>query len=148
MAALSGMTVVVEAAEHSGSLITADLAAELGRDVGAVPGAVNSRVSAGTNDLLAGGACLIREAQDVLDAMFGPGVRNACPSGPRLNHTQREVLGALSDGAQSVEEVAGDVGLSEEEARVALATLEALGYAECHLKPIYGSSGLEPPPED
>ncbi len=145
MAALSGMTVVVEAAEHSGSLITADLAADLGRDVGAVPGPVNSRVSAGTNDLLAGGACLIREAQDVLDAMLGAGGRPTCPSGPRLNHTQREVLAALNGGAQSVEEVAGDVGLSEEEARVALATLEALGYAECHLKPIYGPSGLEPP---
>ncbi len=74
MAALAGMTVVVEAAQRSGSLITADLAADLGRDLGAVPGPVNSRASAGANDLLAGGACLIRDAQDVLDAMLGPGV--------------------------------------------------------------------------
>ena len=69
------MTVVVEAAERSGSLITADLAADLGRDLGAVPGPVNSRASAGPNDLLAGGACLVRDAQDVLDAMLGAGVR-------------------------------------------------------------------------
>ena len=75
MAALAGMTVVVEAAERSGSLITADLAADLGRDLGAVPGPVNSRVSAGPNNLLAGGACLVRDAQDVLDAMLGPGAR-------------------------------------------------------------------------
>ncbi len=148
MAALSGMTVVVEAAEHSGSLITADLAADLGREVGAVPGPVNSRLSTGTNELLTGGACLVREAQDVLDAMLGPGVRPTCPSGPRLNHTQREVLNALNDGAQSVGEVASDVGLSEEEASVTLATLEALGYAECDSKPTYSSSGLEPPSED
>ena len=74
MAALAGMTVVVEAAERSGSLITADLAADLGRDLGAVPGPVNSRASAGPNALLAGGACLVRDAQDVLDAMLGPGV--------------------------------------------------------------------------
>jgi DNA processing protein len=80
MAALSGMTIVIEAAERSGSLITADLAADLGRDIGAVPGPVNSRLSAGPNGLLAGGACLIREAQDVLDAMLGPGVRR----GPAL----------------------------------------------------------------
>jgi len=73
MAALAGMTVVVEAAQRSGSLITADLAADLGRDLGAVPGPVNSRASAGANDLLAGGACLVRDAQDVLDAMLGPG---------------------------------------------------------------------------
>ncbi len=89
MAGLSGMTVVIEAAERFGSLITADLAADLGRDVGAVPGPVNSRLSAGPNDLLAGGACLIREAQDVLDAMLGPGVRRTRLFGPRLNHAQR-----------------------------------------------------------
>ena len=73
MAALAGMTVVVEAAARSGSLITADLAADLGRDLGAVPGPVTSRASAGPNDLLAGGACLVRDAQDVLDAMLGAG---------------------------------------------------------------------------
>lgn len=75
MAALGGMTVVVEAAERSGSLITADLAADLGRDLGAVPGAVGSRLSAGPNNLLAGGAWLVRDAQDVLDAMLGAGAR-------------------------------------------------------------------------
>ena len=74
MAALAAMTVVVEAAERSASLITADLAADLGRNLGAVPGPVGSRVSAGPNSLLAGGACLVRDAQDVLDAMLGPGV--------------------------------------------------------------------------
>ena len=75
MAALGGMTVVVEAAERSGSLITADIAADLGRDLGAVPGPVTSRSSAGPNSLLAGGAHVIRGAQDVLDAMLGPGPR-------------------------------------------------------------------------
>jgi DNA processing protein len=73
MAAIAGMTVVVEAAARSGSLITADLAAELGRDLGAVPGPVTSRASAGPNELLAGGACVVRDAQDVLDAMLGAG---------------------------------------------------------------------------
>ena len=70
MAALAGMTVVVEAAERSGSLITAEAAADLGRQLGAVPGPVTSRTSAGPNGLLAGGAHVIREAQDVLDAML------------------------------------------------------------------------------
>lgn len=73
MAALAGMTVVVEAAERSGSLITADLAAELGRDLGAVPGPVTSRASGGPNDLLAAGACVVRDGQDVLDALVGAG---------------------------------------------------------------------------
>jgi len=73
MAALGGMTVVVEAATRSGSLITTDLAADLGRDLGAVPGPVTSRASAGPNGLLAAGAHVVRDAQDVLDAMLGPG---------------------------------------------------------------------------
>src|SRR4029077_16910832 len=84
MAALSGMTVVVEAAERSGSLITADLAADLGRDLGAVPGPIGSPLPAGPNNLLAGGACLVRDAQDVLDAMLGPGVRRIERAGPAL----------------------------------------------------------------
>ena len=82
MAALAGMTVVVEAAARSGSLITADLAAELGRDLGAVPGPVTSRASAGPNELLAGGACVVRDAQDVLDAMLGAGVRPSAARRP------------------------------------------------------------------
>ena len=73
MAAIAGMTVVVEAATRSGSLITTDLAADLGRDLGAVPGPVTSRASAGPNGLLASGAHLIRDAQDVLDSMLGSG---------------------------------------------------------------------------
>jgi len=66
MAAIAGMTVVVEAVERSGSLLTAQIAANLGREVGAVPGPVSSRTSAGPNDLLADGASLIRNADDVL----------------------------------------------------------------------------------
>lgn len=71
MAALAGMTVVVEAAERSGSLVTADLAGSFGNELGAVPGQVSSRLSAGTNNLLAGGAHVVRDAQDVLDVLLG-----------------------------------------------------------------------------
>ncbi|HEX3737478.1 MAG TPA: DNA-processing protein DprA, partial [Solirubrobacterales bacterium] len=85
MAGLAGMTVVVEAAARSGSLITADLAAELGRDLGAVPGPVTSRASAGPNELLAGGACVVRDGQDVLDAMLGVGARHLSHTGPPLD---------------------------------------------------------------
>jgi DNA processing protein len=148
VAALAGMTVVVEAAQHSGSLITADLAADLGRDLGAVPGPVNSLSSAGTNDLLAGGACVVREAQDVLDAMLGAGVTRTCPVGPHLNRAQRAVLAALDDGAQSVEEIASDTDLPRGDAEAALSDLIALGYAEGHSTCTYTSSGLEPPSAD
>jgi DNA processing protein len=77
IAGLAGLTVVVEAAERSGALITAEFACELGREVGAVPGHVSSPLAAGTNGLLRDGAHLIRGAQDALDVVFGVGVRVA-----------------------------------------------------------------------
>lgn len=66
---LSLAVVVVEAAERSGSLITARLAMEQGREVGAVPGPVTSPVSAGTNKLLIDGATLVRTWRDVVEAI-------------------------------------------------------------------------------
>ncbi len=66
IAGLAGMTVVVEAAARSGSLLTARLAREAGRELGAVPRPLTSRQSSGPNDLLAGGAHVVRGAEDVL----------------------------------------------------------------------------------
>lgn len=71
IAGLAPATIVVEAAERSGSLITAELALELGRDVGAVPGTVLSWRSRGTNALLRDGATLIRDTLDALDLTLG-----------------------------------------------------------------------------
>lgn len=145
MAALSGMTVVVEAAERSGSLITVDLAADLGRDLGAVPGPVGSRLSAGPNNLLAGGACLVRGAQDVLDAMLGPGARQIERAGPRLDPRQQAVLEALELGAETCDAVATDLQLGGGEAAATLADLEALGYVSCSLVGVYTRTTLRTP---
>jgi len=73
IAALGHVTVVVEAGERSGSLITAGQAADLGRDVAAVPGLVSSPLAAGANALIADGARLVRDARDVLELLRGPG---------------------------------------------------------------------------
>jgi DNA processing protein len=132
MAALAGMTVVVEAATRSGSLITTDLAADLGREIGAVPGPVTSRASAGPNGLLAGGACLVRDAQDVLDALLGPGRRPlAARAGPELDPALAAALAAVEAGAGSCDAVAAESGLSGARAAAALARLELLGYLAC-----------------
>jgi DNA processing protein len=128
MAALAGMTVVVEAAARSGSLITADLAAELGRDLGAVPGPVTSRASAGPNELLAGGACVVRDGQDVLDAMLGVGVRRLEHTGPPLDPHLAAALTAVESGATSADALAAAAELPAARASAALARLELLGY--------------------
>ncbi|HXS34240.1 MAG TPA: DNA-processing protein DprA [Solirubrobacterales bacterium] len=145
MAALAGMTVVVEAAQRSGSLITADLAADLGRDLGAVPGPVNSRGSAGANDLLAGGACLVRDAQDVLDAMLGPGVRKAERTGSSLTPELLSVLSAVERGEGACDAIAAELDLSGAAAASALARLEALGYITCSLVGTYARTLLATP---
>lgn len=147
MAALSGMTVVVEAAERSGSLITADLAADLGRDLGAVPGPVGSRLSVAPNNLLAGGACLVRSAQDVLDAMLGPGAKRIERAGPRLDPAQQTVLEALELGAETCDAIATDIGLPAGQTATALAALEALGYINCSLVGVYTRTSLQPTAE-
>jgi len=131
MAALAGMTVVVEAAKRSGSLITMDLAADLGRDLGAVPGPVNSRASAGPNALLASGAHVIRDAQDVLDAMLGPGRRPINRTVPSLDPDLEAVLAAVESGEPTCDGVATADSISGPAAAAALAHLQLLGYLTC-----------------
>lgn len=144
MAALAGMTVVVEAAARSGSLITTDLAADLGRDLGAVPGPVTSRASAGPNGLLASGAHVIRDAQDVLDAMLGPGRKPINHSGPELDPDLEAALAAVEAGESSCDAVAAATGLSAPTAAAALARLELMGYLTCSSTGAYSRTLLPP----
>lgn len=131
MAGLARMTVVVEAAEPSGSLITTDFARDLGRSVAAVPGRVTSRVARGTNGLLRDGAVPITGAEDVLDELFGAGMRSvpsqeatrADPDDPRL---ARVLEGA--ERMSSVGAIAAALNLDSAETRAALGRLEAEGW--------------------
>lgn len=69
IAGLSQATIVIQAAESSGSLITAQYALEQGREVGAIPGAIDNILSAGCNKLIAQGGAIITSAQDILDLL-------------------------------------------------------------------------------
>jgi DNA processing protein len=128
IAGLSAMTVVVEAREHSGALVTAEFARRLGRPVGAVPGRVTSPVAAGSNALLADGADVVRDAQDILDLLYGAGVRSVPrASRPDLAPEQRVLLSAIADG----NDTAGALeraGFPAERGLAALASLELAGY--------------------
>jgi DNA processing protein len=146
MAALAGITIVVEAAERSGSLITARLARELGRDVGAVPGPINSRVSAGANSLLADGAAVIRDPQDVLDALLGAGVASApARTGPALDSDLARVLALVEDGLGTPDTIASAVGLPPQVVATALTRLELAGYLAAGAAGAYSRTPLATP---
>ena len=112
MAALATMTIVVEGTPKSGSLITAHLAADLGKEVGAVPGQVTSAQAMGPNGLLADGACVVRSVADVLDVIYGPGSaaagRAERSAVPDLNETLRALLGAIERGRCSPDAMASN----------------------------------------
>lgn len=130
IAGLCGLTVVVEAAERSGSLITAELAAGLGRTVGAVPGRVTTPQAAGANALLADGAALVRDACEALDLLLGPGAHQRLPSPPPgqgLEPRLRVVLEAVAAGRDTAATVAGHPA-DVHAAGLALTELELLGH--------------------
>ena len=102
------MTVVVEARERSGALITADLALEEGREVFAVPGEITSALSAGTNALLRVGATAATSSADVLEA-FGLFHPEAPPR--RSRDVAGRVLERLCDGPASADELVRALGL-------------------------------------
>jgi DNA processing protein len=145
MAALGAMTIVVEAAGRSGSLITAELASEQGREVGAVPGPVGARMSAGTNQLIADGARMVRDAQDVLDALIGPGASRPRVSGPAIEADLDAVLDRVEEGDSDSDSIALALRRGGGEATAWLARLELLGYVQRSFAGTYSRTALPRP---
>jgi len=125
VAGLAAATVVVEARERSGALITADLALEEGRDVLAVPGEITSALSAGTNALLRLGAVPVTCAADVLEAVgIEPAVH---PTDEPPSGNAGAALAALDAGARTADEVVRSTGLAPAAVAAALTELELAG---------------------
>ena len=123
---LSLGTVVVEATERSGSLITAHCAAEQGREVFAVPGPVGARTR-GTHQLLRQGAALAESADDVLREI-APHLRIAAPAVPAaLNDLETAIVAQLDTAPRSVDEVITRTGLSAGTVLETLLVLELRG---------------------
>ena len=103
---LSPLTVVVQAGNRSGALITAELAADQGRDVGAVPGNIDSEYNLGSNKLLREGAFALTGVQDLLEAS-GASVMSE-PEAERLLSDEEKQLYFLlcSHGEMSLDQLA------------------------------------------
>jgi DNA processing protein len=128
VAGLTTATVVVEARERSGALITADLALEEGRDVLTVPGEITSALSRGTNALLRLGAVAVTSAGDVLEAIgLDPPEASAAAS---LSSAASSILAALDQGATTADEIARATALDPAGVAVALTELELAGLVE------------------
>jgi DNA processing protein len=146
MAALAQITIVVEAAERSGTRITSDWALELSdRVIGAVPGPVSSRLAAGPNALLADGARVVRDAQDVLDELIGVGAVAVRGVGPALEEGLARVLELVEAGEGTCDGVAVAGRIEPREVAVSLVRLELLGYVRADAAGRYWRTSLLPP---
>ena len=125
IAGLTAATVIVEARERSGALITADFALEDGREVFAVPGEITSMLSTGTNRLLRQGATPLTSTEDVLE-LFGLSPAQG-PQAPTLSVAAAKVLERLAEGAVSADELARATELEPGPLAVGLAELELAG---------------------
>lgn len=128
VAALADVVVVVEAGMQSGALITAGIAADLGRTVAAVPGSVEAPTAAGTNLLLRDGAHVLADPRDVLGLLGHPAPPPPAPQPAAepdaLTDDERLVWRALATPAPDADVLAERAGLSARRCAAALAMLE------------------------
>ncbi len=124
IAGLCSATLVVEARERSGALITADFALEEGRDVLAVPGEITSSLSGGTNALIRLGAVPVTCAGDVLE-LFS--LAPARPVHVQLGPVADALLARLHDGPLTADELIRVSGIEPAQGSAVLVELELAG---------------------
>jgi len=140
--------VVVEAAERSGSLITARFAGEQGREVFAVPGSPLDPRSAGTNNLLKQGACLVTSARDILETLapilghplmarpieLASSDEHRTPEPlPDIRPSERElIVGALGPSPVDIDELIRSTGVETRKVHIVLLELDLAGRLQRH----------------
>jgi DNA processing protein len=132
IAGLSLATLVVEAPDRSGALITANQAMEQNREVLALPGPVTSRASRGCNQLIRDGAKLVQTVDDILEELgpvkspvkteSGYEVRN--PSELTLNEVEQKVLSAIGESGTLIDQVIAASGLPAQRVIAVISVLE------------------------
>lgn len=131
MAALSDAILIVEAEEKSGTLITARLALELGKDIGAIPGEIFSPTSTGTNMLIKEGAYAITSTNDLLDLLHLSSKENHLEqkSTKHLSEQEQKVLELLNE-PKDKDVLLAESGLPLTQFLSAFSSLEINGYLQ------------------
>ena len=130
IAGLARGVLVVEAAPQSGSLITARLAAEQGREVFAIPGSIHSPLARGCHQLIKQGAKLVETAADILEEFRLPAVET--PAAPAAAEGEEHpLIAALGHDPCSLDELATRTGLGADRLLGELLSLELAGRLAC-----------------
>jgi len=141
---ISGLSlgvVVVEATEKSGSLITARMALEQGREVFAVPGSIDSSGSRGTNKLIKEGAKLVQDVNDIFTEIL-PEIdysdrnvtahenneKNDAPALPKLSPAEKKMIQHINNTPVHIDSVIEKSGIAVHEALTILLSLEVQGH--------------------
>ena len=139
IAGLSHGTLVVEAAQQSGSLITARLAGEAGREVFAIPGSIHNPLARGCHQLIRQGAKLVEGPEDVLcelqislSAQLVASAQNAPDVMPALDKEYKILLDALAFEPASVDSLIERTGMNSESIASMLLILELDGHVAPH----------------
>lgn len=120
--------VVVEAAEKSGALITADFALNYGRDVFAVPGFIKNETSRGTNSLIKQGAYLVESANDIFEIL---GIETTERDIDHfLTNEEKMLLNAIGWQPKHIDEIAKIIGENISSVSASLISLEIMGLVK------------------
>jgi len=141
IAALSEVVVVIEGEVKSGALITAKLALEMGKDVLAVPGPIDSPQSGGPNHLIQDGAGVVTSVKDIINYIPQPQLFNLQAPCEKeqgqmpqegLTELEQKVLEQIGSGELSADQVVEALNLSVPEVAGALFELEVKGLLTCN----------------